>query len=37
MSRALILGFVLVITFTAASGQTDADKEAIKRTALNYA
>lgn len=37
MSRALILGFVLAITFTAASAQTDADKEAIKRAALNYA
>lgn len=37
MSRALLLGLLLAMTFTAASAQTDADKDAIKRTALNYA
>jgi hypothetical protein len=37
MSRAILFGFILALSIAGASAQTDADKEAIKRTALNYA
>lgn len=37
MSRALLLGFILAVCLAAVSTQSDADKEAIKRTVLNYA
>ena len=37
MSRAILFGFILAISIAGVSAQTDADKESIKRTALNYA
>ena len=37
MSRAILFGFILAISIAGVSAQTDAEKEAIKRTALNYA
>ena len=37
MSRAILFGFILAVSIAGVSAQTDADKESIKRTALNYA
>lgn len=37
MSRAILFGFILAISIAGVSAQADADKDAIKRTALNYA
>jgi hypothetical protein len=37
MSRAILFGFILALSIAGVSAQTDADKDAIKRTALNYA
>jgi hypothetical protein len=37
MSRAILFGFILAISMAGVSAQTDAEKDAIKRTALNYA